>query len=377
MLIKTSDPRTHVLASLEERLASASDDQRKAIEADLRKVRAGIQGEQDAAYLIDFDFRDSKNTAIIHDLRLDVDGRVAQIDHVLIHRTLNVFVIETKHFHAGIKINEEGEFLRWSERKKTFEGMASPLAQNDRHIAVLEKAFAQIEMPTRLGVRLTPTFHSVVLVSAQARIDRSRKFDTSCVIKADVLGKHVDSRLERQGLLGAMARFVGTETLEGIARGLVALHRPMVMGYGKRVMAKGGAQCDRVTTPAAAESVCGEESAVTHHANDVPLFEPSDAPQDAPKAATASPGAAVEAGASGGAPVCRGCGGSKLAILYGKFGYYFKCSDCSGNTPIKVACREEHRERIRKDGRRFYRECAGCGTSVLYFENPETSPAGE
>lgn len=187
MLLKSADNKDGGVAELERLLTVAPADRRFKIEQELRAVRAGTKGEKDAAYLIDFDFEESKFWMVIHDLRLDVGGRVAQIDHLLLDRTLTAFVLETKHFHSGMKITEEGEFLRWNDFKKTFEGMASPLAQNERHIAVLKDAFAKIDMPTRLGVRLSPTFESYVLVSPNSRIDRPKKFDTSHVIKADVL----------------------------------------------------------------------------------------------------------------------------------------------------------------------------------------------
>jgi hypothetical protein len=58
-----------------------------------------------------------------------------------------------------------------------------------------------------------------------------------------------------------------------------------------------------------------------------------------------------------------------LSVQYGKFGYYFKCGDCEGNSPIKLTCSAGHKERIRKDGAKFFRECAECKTSALYFEN--------
>lgn len=171
MLIKSATDIQPTITRLEGLLPGAPPGQKKQIEEDLRRIRAGAKGEREAAYLIDFDFKASRNTAVIHDLRLEINGRVAQIDHLLIHRTLNVYVLESKHFHAGLKITDDGEFLRWNEWKKTFEGMLSPLAQNERHIAVLKEVFNQIEMPTRLGMRLSPTFTSLVMVSAQTRID--------------------------------------------------------------------------------------------------------------------------------------------------------------------------------------------------------------
>jgi len=49
---------------------------------------------------------------LLHDIRLEVNGRVAQIDHILLDRTLVAYILETKHFNAGIKTNEQGKFLR-------------------------------------------------------------------------------------------------------------------------------------------------------------------------------------------------------------------------------------------------------------------------
>lgn len=71
------------------------------------------------------------------------------------------------------------------------------------------------------------------------------------------------------------------------------------------------------------------------------------------------------------APIpCKVCGStSGLQIAYGKYGYYFKCG-CGGNTAIRPHCVVEgHKPRLRKDGTRFYLECADCGMSTLYFQN--------
>ncbi len=61
-----------------------------------------------AAYEIDFHHKASRNWAVIHDLRLEYRGRVAQIDHLLINRWLEFWVCESKHFSEGVAINEQG-----------------------------------------------------------------------------------------------------------------------------------------------------------------------------------------------------------------------------------------------------------------------------
>lgn len=335
MLIKSIDDKAPAISTLESLLEQSNPAQKKRVEEEIRLVRSGFKGEQEAAYLIDFDFKKSENTAIIHDLRLEVDGRVAQIDHLLIHRTLKVFVLETKHFHAGLKITDDGEFLRWNDWKKTFEGMPSPLAQNERHITVLKDIFAQIEMPSRLGMRIDPTFHSVVLVTPKSRIDRSKKFDSSQVIKADVLADYVEKDLDKQSMMTALSRIVGSDTLEQIARRLIALHRPVSINYKAKFGVIESPVSEMVSRTKAIEQVTLPEVISGKH-------------------------------------VCRACSSEKLSIQHGKFGYYFKCAECESNTPIKIGCANNgHKERIRKDGLRFFRACAECGSTALFFENPE------
>src|SRR3546814_90907 len=182
----------------------------------------------------------TRRSSDLHDLRLEHGGRTAQIDHLLINRWMDVYVLETKHFHAGIKITEDGEFLRWNNYQKTYEGMASPLEQNERHIQVLKDVMAQIELPTRLGVRIPPSFQSFVLVGPEAKIYRPKRFDASRVVKADQLKKAIwrdfDNENPLIGLLRTASRVVSGETVEFVARQLEALARDgKACGWARRV----------------------------------------------------------------------------------------------------------------------------------------------
>src|SRR3546814_9183044 len=90
--------------------------------------------------------------------------------------------------------------------------MASPLEQNERHIQVLKDVMAQIELPTRLGVRIPPSLQSFVLVGPEAKIYRPKRFDASRVVKADQLKKAIwrdfDNENPLIGLLRTAARVV-------------------------------------------------------------------------------------------------------------------------------------------------------------------------
>lgn len=339
MILKPFRSKDGVVAELEALLASAPAPIKPKIEQEIRLVRAGNKGEQESAYFIDFENAASKNRVVLHDLRFEVNGRVAQIDHLMINRLLDVYVFETKHFNTGLKITEDGEFLRWNDYKKTFEGMPSPLAQNERHIQVLKDVFDQIEMPTRLGLRLAPSFQTLILISPDARIDRPKKFDTSRVIKADLLGKAITKDIEETSILGAfgsVAKIVSLETVEDIGRQLMLRHSPIAINYAAKF---GLDKAQQQAKPAVV-----------------------------PKQPVSAPAKSIESGKE--APKCRACGSEQLSVQYGKYGYYFKCAACEGNTPVKLVCGVEgHKERLRKDGNKFFRECEGCGSSSLFFVN--------
>lgn len=338
MILKPFRAQDSAVAELEALLATAPAAAKARIEKELWKMRAGSKGEQESAYFIDFDCGPSKNRVVLHDLRFEIDGRVAQIDHLMINRLLDVYVFETKHFNTGIKITEEGEFLRWNDYKKTFEGMPSPLAQNERHIQVLKDVFDRIDMPTRLGLRLAPSFQTLILVSPNARIDRPKKFDSSRVVKADTLGKTLAKDNEDTNILsafGSVAKIVSLETITDIGRQLLLRHSPIRINYA----AKFG----------------------LNNIQPAPVPTPSRAPDSTP------PKAPVQAKET---MKCRACGSADLSIQYGKYGYYYKCASCDGNSPIKLSCGVEgHKERLRKEGNTFFRECRECRTSTVFFRN--------
>ncbi len=348
MLIKSADDKTKSLDTLQN-LLSRSDltsKQKSAITKELNIMRAGIKGEKEAAYEIDFHYERRKNSILLHDIRLEVDGRVAQIDHMLVNRALEVFVFETKHFSSGIKINDDGEFLRWNYYKKTYEGMPSPIAQNQRHVAVLQDFLKKANMPVRLGMKLKTTIIPYVLVSNSARIDRSKIFDSSCVIKCDALVSTLDAHLKSLGVLETFAgisRVVSRETLQKIGRLLKYSHKPIEVDY----LAKFGLN-----------ELKPQETINTKKKVTEPSVEYKTTP---PVPATPKTKSTKH---------CSKCGGDNTFIQHGRYGYYFKCSDCDGNTGIKLSCvTTTCKPRIRKQALQFFKECATCNSSELYHEN--------
>jgi len=331
MLIKTRDDDATYIQSLE-RLAAGEGKQAQDAKRELRNRKAGARAEEEAAYLLDFNYGQSPNWAVIHDLRLEVDGLVAQIDHLLINRFLDVYVLETKHFHAGVKINDDGEFLRWNDFKRTYEGMPSPLMQNTRHVQVLVHAFKCVELPRRLGFRVEPRITPLVLISSKARIDRSRRYDSSALLKVDQFVERMAKYADESSPL-ELARVVSSDTVRSIAEQLSHLHRPLV----------------RSVVP---EKTCPDAFLPAEPAAQVTT---QDRAEPSPPLPTQG--------------LCRSCGTSNGSIQYGRYGYFFVCN-CGISTNLKLKCAAGHAAKVRKAGLEFFRECAECSSSEVLHTNP-------
>lgn len=230
MLIKQADDKTKRLRLLEELQASPMLDTRQKdwLKDEYWRVKRGIEGEADAAFHIDSLLRDGRNNAVLHDLRLVVDGDVAQIDHLVFNRMLEFFLVETKCYSGHLQINEAGEFSVRYDSGKRF-GVPSPIAQSERHARVLAKLLERLEITGRLGTQ--PKFHHVVMLHPKAIIERpdAKRLDTSNVIKADQFAQWRERWADNGTALEAFAGLLnvrGRDTLTEWAEKLARQHCP-------------------------------------------------------------------------------------------------------------------------------------------------------
>ena len=233
MIIKEMDSRDKDIEALKSLLSTPglAAWKREMIDQEIRTVRAGVANEKDAAHYIDFALRDRPRSCVLHDLRLDHKGAVAQIDHLIITAAMEFWVCESKSFAEGVAINDHGEFTAFY--RGTARGVESPIEQNRRHIQVLEAMLrdGSISLPTRLGFTIRPNIRSLVLVSPKSRITRpSSPIDgIGEVIKAD----HIITTLwadENIRLVG-LVKIVSPETLQAIASEIAKLHRPKAFDW--------------------------------------------------------------------------------------------------------------------------------------------------
>lgn len=238
MIIKDADSRQKDIDTLETLLdhPQAGLDTKKLITQEIKNIRSGVKGEKEAAYEMRMRFKDNRNWFVIHDLRIEVDGSIAQIDHLIINRFMEVYVCESKRFFEGIAINEQMEFSAFYGGKAY--GIPSPIEQNKKQVAVLEKLFESgaVELPKRLGLFIKPKYIKCVLVSKHARISRPRKKvnDLDSIVKTDQFISHIEKLYNGNNNPLTVIKLVGSDTLEKLASDLVHQHKPIKFNWAAK-----------------------------------------------------------------------------------------------------------------------------------------------
>lgn len=235
MILKIKDGREADIAELNRLLKlKLSSRQRFLIEKEIKCLVSGERNEQNSAYYLDFRFKDTPNWMLIHDLRLEHRGRIAQLDHVLINRYLDVFVLESKNYYYGVKITEEGEFLVWDG--KGYQAIESPYEQNRRHIQVLQQVIDERNLaPTRLGFAIPAMYRNVILVAPTSKVMKPKKapFDLATVVKADAFVSTAEKMIDDKSVV-EMAKIIGTDTIREFGGKLVRLHRQGSFNYAAK-----------------------------------------------------------------------------------------------------------------------------------------------
>jgi hypothetical protein len=231
MLLKSTDDKSRRIALLEDLQRSDRIDarQRRWLREELSRVRIGIEGEKESAYFLDQHFKGGKNHVWLHDLRIVVDGDVAQIDHLVINRAFGMYLIETKNYGGNVSINEQGEFtIDYGE--ESF-GIPSPIEQSRRHARILLRLMERLGIGNRTGSPLQ--CHHVVMFHPRAIIRRPPQsaVDTSNIIKADQFPSWHEKFTSDDGIsaLETLRGLVNVRSLETIKEWgdkLIRQHRP-------------------------------------------------------------------------------------------------------------------------------------------------------
>ncbi len=192
-VIDSIQARVDELNSIHQYLQTTQPALAKTVKVDLLKLKAGHTAEKNAAHLIDQQVVYSERAVVLHDLRLEIDGVVAQIDHVMLNKYGYVTLFETKSFSTGLKVQEDGTFWYWDRYANRYVEIPSPILQSQRHEPILRKVLREIGYEAL-------HFDHLVLVDYKASLKKPKDKQFDIVCRPDRISETKDKLNERIGL---------------------------------------------------------------------------------------------------------------------------------------------------------------------------------
>ncbi|MCS6118179.1 nuclease [Shewanella baltica] len=312
---------------------------------------AGQKQEQDVAFYLRRAFKDHPEVLVINDFRFTFNDETAQIDHLIIY-TYGFVLIESKSIKGHVEVNQQGEWTR-SHGSKWF-GMPSPIKQVELQQALLKEMLKQHRseiLGKLLGIRQQSfgmrCWDHVCAVSSDAVINR----DTMPTAISELLVKTeflVDKLEKIMNLKSKFMRIINVsdtrpdfnqQELNSIANFLIDRH----IDPHKLATEITLAQTQQINEPVA-------------HFEVIKAVEVKTQP--------------ITQSATHSILSCKHCGEStNYTPMYGKFGYYIKCNQCTKNTPMKQACPQckSKNIKIQKRSQSYTLTCQDCsyGSQVI------------
>ncbi|RKQ57179.1 nuclease-like protein [Vogesella indigofera] len=137
------------------------------------KQAAGDAAEKEMAFYLRRYFGDDSEVYVLNDIRLEMDGDAAQMDHVLIHPA-GLTIIESKSVAGKLQMKAGGEWLRWYDDRSS--GMASPIVQAKLQAEFLRKFLRRMAKQPQVIDALAIDFMIAISSKGQFIAPRARRW---------------------------------------------------------------------------------------------------------------------------------------------------------------------------------------------------------
>ena len=280
--------------------------------------KQGNKAEENMQYLLKRYFGKDKKLFVFNDILLEEDGIFAQIDHLIL-TPYGFVLIESKSCLGEISYNDKDE---WSRKTGTYmQGFKSPIQQVKMQRDLLKSiltANLEILLGKLLGIQQTirhRVYECYIAVDESAIINRGTKKFDNIVLKADKVPEQILKDLKKRNNL---------LKLDGSPRFSEKEVKNLINFIVKE--------------DARARALKNQEDI-----KDKKVKSNS----------------------------CRKCGESEyMEIVYGKYGYYFKCTHCLENNPIKEKCKScSSKMKVSKNKNVYYVVCSRCNASEIYHKD--------
>ena len=326
---------------------------------------AGQKQEQDVAFFLRRAFKDNPEVLVINDFKFSFNDETAQIDHLIVY-TYGFVLIESKSIKGHVRVNSQGEWTR--SYNSQWSGMPSPIKQVELQQALLKEMLKHHKsdiLSKLLGVKQQGfggrCWHYLCAVSSNAVIDRKTmpKEISDKLFKTEFLVDELKSIMNLKHKIIRLINVADTrpdfnqQELNSIGQFLISQH------IDSNIQQANHAQEEQKQNQTIANTLELEStSAFTNH------LAQSNATTLTPVATLASEQHPILS--------CKHCREStQYTPMYGKFGYYINCNQCSKNTPMKQACPQcmNKNTKVTKRKETYTLNCADCGFESILFNN--------
>jgi len=234
MVWKDIDSKSAELNTLKKLLRdSNSEKQKQLIKRDLTALENGDESEKENAYYLNFYFDDRKRSILLHDIRIEHNGKTAQFDHILI-APIGITLLESKSFKGKLTISEDNSLsVDYGKFIKTF---PNPIEQNNRHAKLL-KGFIddKFDLSSRFKLMGGVSIESYVIIHPATTVtnnklpdgfERSDSFSTRW-------NKHIDKMSMGKFFLKSITLMSET-MVKDIAKQLISAHKPINFDYTQK-----------------------------------------------------------------------------------------------------------------------------------------------
>lgn len=312
--------------------------------------KAGQKQEQDVAFFLRRHFKDDSKVFVFNDLKFKHNDETAQIDHLILYPH-GFILIESKSITGEVSVNQQEEWSRSYNGK--WSGMASPIKQVELQQKLLkELLFKRRDEILDTFLLLQQGFggrcwDNLCAVSSNAIINRDNmpEIISAQLVKSEFLADKLKSIMKIRNPLLNVFSFIDSratfneQEMKSIADFLLA--NDCSVGTNKSSAEK---------TKPIHENTQTTSKSKTTPVIEVPIAAISNMTINCAKCETKEP----------------------LMASSGKFGYYYKCPSCSGNTPMKRPCPhcQSKLTKVSKKKETYTLNCQTCEEKTALHHQP-------
>lgn len=314
---------------------------------------AGDKQEQDVAFYLRREFKDTVNVFIFNDLRIKHNDEVAQIDHLILYE-YGFVLIESKSITGEVAVNSDEEWSRSYNGK--WSGMPSPIQQ----VGLQEKLLRDLLHENREKLLGKILFGTLQTAFGGRCWNQFCAISSNSIIQRDNMPEGVSSKLVKSEFLIKKVKDIIPNTIN---RGIFKLDNGP--WFSPEEMKK---ICNFLLT----------EHQPVHSIKDndkIAIAAPTTSTMNEPVTISIAEKVVLESATA--KLSCKSCGNSEgLQGAWGKFGYYVKCGSCGTNTTMKKNCCNcsSNNTKVSKKKSIYSLTCQDCGeTSEVFIQGKSNS----